>query len=75
MSYEKAMKHSIKKSKMQSNNYFGFSTLAQDERRKNPALGGAWFQEGMEEERAAFIEKWHKETERLLKINPSLKIV
>ncbi len=52
-----------------------FSTLEAHQRRKNPWLGSAWFEEGMEEKREQFVKEWHKETERLLKINPNLEIV
>ena len=74
MSYEKAVKFSRnpKKGKKQPP---GFSTLAGNERRKEPWLGGAWYEPGMEEERARYIEAYHAETERLLKEHPDLKLV
>jgi len=49
MSYEKAMKHSIRESWKQANNYFEFSTLATDERRVIPALLGVLFESGRNE--------------------------
>lgn len=75
MSYEKAMRHSIRKSRKQANNHFGFSTLAANERRVIPALGGVWFEPGRDEERAAFIANWQAETARMLAANPNLKLV
>lgn len=75
MSYAKAMRHSIRKSKMQSNNHFGFSTLAPNERRSNPILGGVWFEPGQDDARNAFITKWKADTARMLAENPNLKIV
>ncbi len=75
MSYAKAMKHSVRKSRKQANNHFGFSTLGTNERRRNPVLGSAWFEPGQEEERAAFIREWHAKTEEMLRLNPSLRIV
>lgn len=52
-----------------------FSTLAADERRRDPWLGGSWFEDGRDEERKAFIAEYHQETERMLKDNPDLVIV
>ncbi len=52
-----------------------FSTLESNERRRNPWLGGVWFEDGRDEERKACIAEYHKETERMLKVNPNLKIV
>lgn len=52
-----------------------FSTLESNERRRNPWLGGVWYEDGRDEERAEFIAKWHVETERMLKANPNLVIV
>ena len=75
MSYEKAMRHRVQKSRKQANNHFGFSTLAKNERRKHPVLGGAWFEPGQEAEREAFIAQWHVTTANMLKLDPSLKIV
>lgn len=74
MSYEKAVKfaRNPKKAKPQP---AGFSTLARDERRMEPWLGGAWFAPGMDEERRQYIEAYHAETERLLKENPDLRLV
>jgi hypothetical protein len=46
----KTIKHSIRKSKKQGNNHFGFSTLAANERRRITALGGVWFESGKEDE-------------------------
>jgi hypothetical protein len=75
MSYAKAMRHSIRKSRKQANTHFGFSTLAPDERRRHPILGGVWFEPGQEGERTKFIEDWHAKTEEMLAQNPQLKIV
>jgi len=75
MSYHKAMRHSIRKSRKQANNHFGFSTLAPGERRRHPILGSAWFEPGREAEREKFIADWHAKTEELLRQNPRLKIV
>ena len=73
MSYRKAMKwHKTHKGKAQ---YMGFGTLSQNERRKTPWLGGAWYEPGMDEKRAEFICNWQTETERMLKENPNLIIV
>ncbi len=52
-----------------------FNVLATDERRKRPWLGGWQFEPGREEEVREYIRKWEEETERLLKINPNLKLV
>ena len=75
MSYAKAMRHTGRKSRKQANNHFGFSTLAPKERRRIPWLGSAWFEEGKEAERNAFIKDWHATTEAMLKADPSLVIV
>ena len=75
MSYAKAMKHNARKSRQQSNNHFGFSTLAANERRRNPVLGSAWFEPGQNQERAQFIQDWHAKTEEMLRQNPYLRIV
>lgn len=75
MSYDKAMRHSIRKSKKQGNNYFGCSALESNERRRLPWLGAAWFEDGMDAEREMFIQKWKDETERMLIVNPKLVIV
>lgn len=69
------MKHSIHKSRKQGNNHFGFSALEAKERRKFPWLGKAWFETGRDQERAKFIEKYHAETERMLKETPNLVLV
>jgi hypothetical protein len=53
----------------------GFSTLGKNERRRVPWLGKVWFEDGMDAERAEYIAEYHRETERLLKENPNLKIV
>jgi phage terminase large subunit len=72
VSYAKAIKHRTpKKQKM----HMGFSALAQNERRRNPWLGAAWFEEGMDEERSEYIAQWHKTTEEMLKANPDLVII
>ena len=75
MSYTKAMKHSIRKSRKQSTMHFGFSTLGVNERRRRPCFG-AWAgdpenAESLKQE----IEAYHEETERLLNENPNLKLV
>ncbi len=59
------------------NNMVGqtFSTLNKNERRCTPWLGGSWYEPGREEERKQFIKEWKKETERLSKANPTLKII
>lgn len=74
MSYEKAMKfaRNPKKGKAQP---LGFNTLGENKRRREPWLGGCWFAEGMDEEREQYINKYHEETERLIKLNPDLQIV
>lgn len=75
MSYQKAMRHSVRKSRKQANNHFGFSTLVPGERRRNPILGSAWFELGQEAAREKFIADWHAQTEEMLRQNPQLKIV
>lgn len=75
MSYEKAMRHSIRKSRKQGNNHFGFSTLASNERRCYPVLGGAWFESGQDANHEAFIAQWQTTTFEMLKRNPKLRIV
>lgn len=75
MSYTKAMRHSLHKSRKQGSNHFGFCTLAANERRRNPWLGAAWFEPGKDGERDEFIAKWHADTEAMLKANPALKII
>ena len=74
MSYEKAMAHA-RNPKKQRRQPAGFSTLGPNERRREPWLGGAWYQPGMEEERRLYIEAYRAETERLVKENPELRIV
>lgn len=76
------MKNNIAKTiriqKLQNKNRMvgqSFSTLGNNERRRTPWLGSVWFEKGRDEERKKFIEDWQKETERMLKINPELKIV
>lgn len=76
MSYAKMMRRMkgrrlTKKCKMN----MGFNTLGENERRKNPWLGGAWYEDGKDEARAKYIAEYHAETERLLKENPNLKLV
>lgn len=63
--------------KQDKNNMVGetFSVLEKNQRRKQPWLGGSWFEPGREEEREKFIAKWNKETENMLKNNPNLVIV
>jgi hypothetical protein len=74
MSYKQAMRfaRNPKKGKAQPTH---FSTLGEHERRQFPWLGSAWFQPGMEAARAAFIAEYHRETARLLRENPKMKIV
>jgi hypothetical protein len=52
-----------------------FNTLPANTRRKNPWLASPWFEPGMEQERAQFIRQYHKETERLLRETPDLKVI
>ncbi len=62
-----------------------FSTLEDNERRKSPWLGSSWFKDEeltdpevakrMHEKREQRYKEWDEETERMLKINPKLKIV
>lgn len=75
MSYEKAVNHSIRASKKQANNHFGFSALASTERRVNPWLGAAWFAPGQDEEREKYIQEYEAETARMLRQNPCLKLI
>ena len=76
MSYLKAMKHSrnVRKCRAQSKMNFGFSTLAPNERRKDPWFGSSVMDATPEERKAAY-DAYHVETERMLKENPSLKLV
>lgn len=81
MSYEKAMKE--KESKPSGHPMaIIFSTVEENERRRLPWLGSAWFEleDGETEEmkaqqRQKFREDWQKETEKMLKENPNLKII
>lgn len=75
MSYEKAMRFARKHRKGIPQSYMGFTTLGQNERRRNPWLGSVWYEPGRDEERRQYIQEYHAETERLLRENPSLKIV
>lgn len=54
---------------------FNPAGLGENVRRRSPWLGLAWYEPGMDEKRAAFIHEWEAETERLLKLNPKLRIV
>jgi hypothetical protein len=81
MSYEKATKESKSKSKGHKMAFI-FSALDANERRKYPLLGSAWFGINKEDDdlnyksdREKYVAKWEKETEKMLKENPSLKIV
>ena len=73
MSYEKAMKfaRNPKKGKAQ---YMGFCTLAPDERRKDPWFSYTAFEDDPKGYKRA-VDNYDKETERLLKENPNLKLV
>lgn len=75
MSYAKAMRHTVRKSRKQANNHFGFATLGRHERRRNPWLGAAWFEPGREAEREEYLAQWHATTEAMLKSNPALAII
>jgi len=74
MSYKKAMKFASNPRKGKAQ-YMGFGILGNNERRRIPWFGSSWYEEGMNEKRAEYIKEWQEETERLLKINPNLKIV
>ena len=52
-----------------------FNLLNDNERRIRPWLGGWQFEPGREEEVKEVIRQHQTETERLLKINPNLKLV
>ena len=70
----------IRIQKLQSKNRMTgqtFNVLGDNERRISPWLGSYWFEdvEGREAERVQRIKEWKEETERLLKINPDLKLV
>lgn len=74
------MKHHrlIRVQKLQDKNHMvgkTFSCIGHDERRAYPWLGSSWFREGRDDERAEFIKRWEAETQRLLQINPNLKII
>ena len=80
MSYKKAMKESENKGthKME----MIFSTIGENERRRLPWLGSAWFGIDKEDDelnyksdREKYVATWEKETEKMLKENPSLKII
>ncbi len=72
--YNQAMKWQKKHSKGTRQPII-FSTLRDNERRSSPRLGGSWYEEGRDEERAEFIRKWKQETKRMLEENPDLVIV
>jgi hypothetical protein len=81
MSYEKAMQERESKPSGHPMAII-FCTLNDNERRRLPWLGSEWFelQEWETEEmkaaqRQKFREEWQQETQRLLKENPSLKII
>jgi len=73
--YKKMMKWNRRHPRGGKRQYMGAAILAEDERREAPLLGGSWYEDGREADRAAFIAEWRAETERLLKLNPKLKIV
>ena len=73
MSYDKAMKRNNRRNR--ASQPCLFSTLTTNQRRKDPWLGSAYFEDGMEEERKAFIRNYNAETERLLKENPNLELI
>lgn len=52
-----------------------FSTLNDDERRRNPRYGAWQFDPNNQEELKETVRNYHAETERLLKVNPNLKLV
>lgn len=52
-----------------------FNTLNPDERRKKPWLGGWAIEPENAEQVRSYIEQYDKETERLLKLNPALRLV
>lgn len=76
MSYKKAMKHSrnVRKMKAQRRMHFGFSTLGPNERRKVPWFG-SWTLTATDEEVQKAIQQYELETQRILKENPSIKLV
>jgi len=74
------MKHhrQIRVQKLQTKNRMvgkTFSCLNDNERRIFPWLGGSWFEKGKEEKLAKYLKEWEEETERLLKLNPNLKLI
>jgi hypothetical protein len=86
MSYKKMMKCTGAKyaKKRKNGMYMGFTTLAENERRKNPILGSCYYdfslgfyetEEEMVKARMDYIEKYNKDTEMLLKTNPKLVLV
>lgn len=70
------MKHArnVRKIKKQSRMYMGFSTLGINERRKEPWFGN-WTNSASEEKIKSAYDKYYAETERLLRLNPNLKLV
>lgn len=74
MSYAKAMKHACNPRKGKAQ-YMGFDSLGQNERRKEPRHSIHYYENTTVEQRIKDLRKWQEETERLLKINPNLKIV
>lgn len=73
MSYEKATKRNNRHNK--ACQPVGFSPLGPNQRRKEPWLGGGYYEPGMEEARDRAIKAYHAETERLLQENPNLELV
>jgi hypothetical protein len=75
MSYTKMMKWNKKHPRGGKSQYMGFNLLGENERRNIPWLGSYWFEPGMDDQRHNKIKEYQKETERLLKINPNLKLI
>ena len=86
MSYKKAMKCTGAKyaKRRKKGMYMGFSQLAENERRRTPILGRAYYdfslgfyqtEKEMNKAREEYIKNWQKETEKMLKANPNLIII
>lgn len=73
MSYAKAMKFNKRRNKAIQPCLF--STIEKDERRRYPWLGSWAVDPANAEKVKAYVEEWEKETERMLKENPNLKII
>ena len=52
-----------------------FNVLGINERHESPWLGGVWFEDGMDKERAEYIKAYKEETKRMLSNNPNLRLV